>query len=564
MPSSLSLLYLILLASLSLSCQPSPDASSIHTLTPEERARIDSLIAMDVPDDAPGMAVGIVSRGEVIYESYAGFANLADSLRLGPDFRFNIASNGKQFTALATARLIHHHKLSLDDDIRTYFPNLLPDVASPITIRHLLTHSSGIRDVYDLWSLQGKTWWQITSSNSDVIDLLNQQTALNFEPGARYMYSNSNYILLAEIIASVEETTFREATDRLFDDLNMNSTSFETDYTAIRGPLARPYFNFDTWTTYDWVTNVAGDGALFSTLPDQLRWESVIQSGHSYPLSADIVEQSQSLVPGSEIQTYGYGLEHGEYRGQPLLYHTGATGALKAVTYRFTDKQISIVLLTNSGKVLPEYTIQAITDVVLELPDSAPQYQTEPTSPGPEITDDELLGTYLTDGSTMTFQFLEKEDGIYLRRSGQNDIRLVREASNIFHQWNDRAFKLEFTTTGAGGRRVAAYYTTHAPYSLEKVTADMTAVEPYHYTGRFLNDETGAEVEISQISDDDYSLTLSGQTYSATLLTPELMLAGSYRLSFPIDPASQIQQFFLDGDRIKNVEFSRMSGPQSP
>lgn len=553
----LPLIFLVII-SFCVSCTTSPKTT--HELTADERARIDSVLVADVPPGAPGLAIGIVSQGNIIYENYAGYANLADSLKLGPDSRFNIASNGKQFTALAVAQLVHHHELNQTDDIRTFFSEFLSDIESPITISHLLTHSSGIRDVYSLWSLQGKTWWQISSDNQDVLDLLMEQDDLNFEPGSQYMYSNSNYILLAEIIRTVEEESFRKTTDKLFTDLNMPSTSFESDYTDIRGPVARPYFNFDTWSTYDWISNVIGDGALFSTLPDQLRWESIIQTQESYPISADVVETSQSLVTGSPIDSYGYGLEHDNYKGYNLLYHEGSTGAWKAVTYRIPEEELSVVVLTNSGKVLPAHTINAVTDILLEVADNESAYKTEPDSPGDNISAEELLGTYMMDGSGTMFEFIESDDELYLRRSGRNDIKLVREASNIFHQWNDPAFKQEFTINGDGESQVTAYYTTHAPYTLTKISADLSDTQPGDYAGIFINDETGAEITIGHLSEFDFRVSITqGNSYDAVLLTPNLMITGSYQITFPDQQTGNVDRFLLDGNRIKDVEFVRVS-----
>lgn len=126
-------------------------------LTPTQILRLDSIASQDVPPGAPGIATGIIEKGKIVYQKVFGFADLSDSSLITTDTRFNIASNGKQFTALAILILIDERKLSLTDDIRKYLPGIYPNLSSGITIENLLNHTSGIRDVYDLWSLQGLT-----------------------------------------------------------------------------------------------------------------------------------------------------------------------------------------------------------------------------------------------------------------------------------------------------------------------------------------------------------------------------------------------------------------------
>lgn len=523
-------------------------------LTDDELHSVDSILVDDVPEGAPGIAIGIVRNGEVIYENYAGLSSLEDSLVIGPETRFNIASNGKQFTALAVLQLIGQQRLHPDDDIRKFFPDLYPDIEDPITITHLLTHSSGIRDYYDILSLQGKRWWQFTSNNEDVLDVISNQRDLNFKPGNRYLYSNSNYILLAEIIANVSGTPFVTYTGQMFDDLGMQSTSFENDHTYISGSIAMPYFNFETWTTYNWINNIVGDGALFSSLRDQLKWEQTIQTHKPYPVSADVIEKSQQPVSGSEIINYGYGIEFGFHQSEKMLYHTGATGAWKAITYRFPEKSLSIVVLTNSGKVLPEYTANAISDVLLDNKLQATDFETVPQGEGKRVERDGILGVYQNERG-FTFRFQEFDEELYLLRDGRNDTRLVRESASVFYQWNDPSFKLEFTVKKDSEMTVTAYHTSHAPYSLTRLKSDFSDFNLKKLDGNFENTETSALLEIAHVKDQNYNVTLSGREYSGILLKPDLLKVNSYSIGF--SGAGDITEVYLDGDRIKNVAFKR-------
>lgn len=199
-------------------------------LTDEQQDSLRAIATRDVPEDAPGIAVGVVLNGEIVLEVTAGYADLATKTPIGNESRFNIASNGKQFTALAVLLLEQDGKLSLEDDFRQYLPGLYPEITVPIRIRDLLSHTSGIRDVYDLWAMQGITWWETTLSNVDVLDLLGSQRHLNFEPGTEYAYSNSNYILLTRVIEAVSGRDFVEFTNDMFEMLGMFDTSFVNNH----------------------------------------------------------------------------------------------------------------------------------------------------------------------------------------------------------------------------------------------------------------------------------------------------------------------------------------------
>lgn len=195
----------------------------------------------------------------------------------------------------------------------------------------------------------------------------------------------------------------------------------------------------------------------------------------------------------------------------------------------------------------------------MEIRSDAPSFKTEPAAEGDDISREELPGTYMMNGSSTVFEFIESEGELYLRRFGRNDIRLVQEASNIYHQWNDSAFKQEFTTNAKGELQITAYYTTHAPYKLTKVFADLSGTQPEIYAGSFVNEETGATINIEHLSDVNFRLTVSDQSsYDAMLIKSDLMVAGSIRIIFSHHQTGNIERFFLNEERIKDVEFVRV------
>lgn len=533
-------------------------ANSQTPLSAQKIRLLDSIATQDVPPNAPGIATAIIKDGKVIYEKYAGFADLADSSLITGKTRFNIASNGKQFTALAILDLAENEKLDLSDDVRKYLPTIFSKIKEPITVRSLLNHTSGIRDCYDLWNLQGYTWWEKSFSNKDVLALIEKQEALNFKPESDYLYSNTNYILLALVVEKISGNSFVAYTNALFKKLHMPNTSFESDHTKIRGKIARAYFNFGTWTTYNWIWDVCGDGNIFSTLDDQVEWEKIIQEKGTNDFNSKIILTSQQPIAQSNFKNYGYGLEFGKYKALDYVFHEGATGAWKATVIRFPSKNTTFITLTNTGKSIPYNQTRQMADVVFELKPDEAYLVTKPPGVGKYVSEAAIVGTYLTE-SDFVFQFEQKDSVLFLKRIGRNDVELEREADNIFHQKYDPAFKQEFTTNAEGALQVTAYYTDHAPYTLTKQTADFSNFDYGSLNGTFMNTETGSIITINNKTSNTYNINIAGSedTSAGLLTTPRKLLVDNYTLVFEPEKANKISTVYLNGDRIRNVRFVR-------
>jgi Beta-lactamase len=370
------------------------------------------------------------------------------------------------------------------------------------------------------------------------------------------LYSNTNYILLALIIEKISGKSFVEYTNEMFTKLNMPHTSFEDDFTRIRGPIARAYFNFGTWTTYNWLWNVCGDGNIFSTLADQIQWEKLGQGKGKSAIKPEIILQSQQLIKSSQFKNYGYGLEFGKYKGLDYAFHEGATGAWKATVIRFPDKKMSMLTLTNTGKSIPAMQTRQMADIVFERQEDAKYLITKPLSIGKFVSEDEILGIYLTEND-FAFQFAKQDGKLFLKRIGRNDVELEREADNVFHQKYDPAFKQEFTKNSKGEMQITAYYINHSPYTLTKATADWRGFDFNSLNGKFLNSETNTLLEISYKNDQTYEVKTANQDSSkGILITSAKLLVDNYSINFD-KTDSNIQHLYLNGERIKRVRFVR-------
>ena len=353
----------------------------------------------------------------------------------------------------------HQQKIDSSDDIRKHLPELYKETSAKITIQQLLNHSSGIRDVYDLWALQAKTWWQHFFDNSDALELLSKQRDLNFEPGTQHLYSNSNYILLTEIVSRVTGEEFGDYSSRLFKDLGMNNTNFLTNYMSIVPNKARPYGNWGGWKEYPAITNLHGDGVLFTTLGDQLRWEQVIGDSQQDVIDPKVVAKSQSFDPksGNAASEFGFGLMLGEVSGRPCVYHDGSTGAYNSALLRFPNEQLAVVAMSNSGRVSPHDLVRECAEVVFgsaNTTKTSPVVQPKETGPIPRPAD--VAGTYKTENGLIR---IDHEDGAFVRRIYQRDaVKLIHERGNLYRYESNKDLKIAFSNRQDEKKSFTIYY----------------------------------------------------------------------------------------------------------
>ena len=236
---------------------------------------VDRVFAAWQSTDGPGCALGVSRNGRAVYEHGYGMANLETGTPITPSSIFHVASVSKQFTAAAIMLLARDGKLSLDDDVRKYIPEL-PDYGVRITIRHLLTHTSGLRDQWNLLALARGRFEEDRITEADVMDIVPRQKALNFTPGAEYLYSNTGYTLAAVIVKRVSGKSLREfADERIFRPLGMTSTHFHDDYTMLVPGRTSAYASRGSgWRVSIPNYDTYGATSLFTTVGDLLKWEA--------------------------------------------------------------------------------------------------------------------------------------------------------------------------------------------------------------------------------------------------------------------------------------------------
>ena len=361
-------------------------------------SQVDELFAEWDTEDAPGAAVGIFKDGRIIYARGFGVANLDYGIPMTPRSVLRIGSISKQFAAICIAILAEQGRLSFDDDIRTYLPEMR-DYGESITIRHLLHHTSGIREYLTLVELIGRPEGSVFGyTTRELVELLARQEALLFDPGDQFSYTNSGYFLLAEIVTRVsgmKASAF--AAENVFGPLGMRQTRFYDDPNAIIPNQALGYSPTpDGGYRLDILrSEVIGDLGVITTVEDLLHWDNNFYENKVGAGSNDLIEtmfERGRTNAGVELP-YGMGLEFGSYRGLNTLGHDGSTVGYVAEFLQFTEQRFSIVVLSNLSSFRPGRLARQIADLCLADQFTEPLASDEQARPRPVSPEVIILST---------------------------------------------------------------------------------------------------------------------------------------------------------------------------
>ncbi|HEX9955616.1 MAG TPA: serine hydrolase domain-containing protein, partial [Fibrella sp.] len=324
-----------------------------HAIT----SKADSLFADWNKPGKPGAAVGVVYRGKLIYAKGFGEADLETGAPIGPETIFHVASVSKQFTAYAIVLLAQKGKLSLDDDIRKYLPEV-PDFGKTITIRHLIHHTSGLRDQWNLLAMAG---WQLDDviTKEHVFNLVTRQKELNFEPGSAFTYCNTGYTLLAEIVARVSKQSFPSyMQEHVFKPLGMKNTLFYDDDERIVKGRAYSFHKSDGADPNAYKKSVlsyanVGATSLFTTVTDLAHWIGNFQS----PVIGDKATMTQMLERGrltkGDTLPYAFALMHGKHKGRAYYGHNGGDAGFRSFLCYFPKEEYGFIVLSNQAEFDP-------------------------------------------------------------------------------------------------------------------------------------------------------------------------------------------------------------------
>ena len=310
---------------------------------------IDSVFAPYSSRQGPGCAVGVSRDGRLVFAKGYGSADLEHDAPITPSTPFYIASVAKQFTAMSIVLLAEDGRLSLDDSIRHWVPEV-PSFGSPITLRQLLYHTSGLRDYFTLLALSG---WPSDGplTERQFLDLISRQKHLNFTPGEEFLYSNTGYALLAIVVQRVSGKSLRDyAAEHIFRPLGMTHTEFRDDHHRLIAQRAIGYQPVDgSFRISQPEFDIVGDGGLYSTVDDLAKWEANFRTGRVGGKDGVALLQEPGRLSNGQTIPYALGLTVTQTRGLKTYAHRGAYGGYRSAMVRFPEQGLSVVTLCNTA-----------------------------------------------------------------------------------------------------------------------------------------------------------------------------------------------------------------------
>lgn len=387
-------------------------------------AKVDAIFANYDKPDSPGCALGVIEDGKLIYTRGYGKANLEHDIANGSKLVYDIGSTSKQFTAASILLLTQQGKLSLEDDVRKFIPEL-PGYQKPVLIRHLLHHTSGLRDYLTLFSLAGINF-DDTTTEADALKIIVKQKALNFTPGDEWLYSNSGYFLLSIIIKRASGKSLPEfAKENIFDPLGMKHSLILDNHKRIVPMRATGYAPARGGGFQTEMSNFeqTGDGAVLTSIEDLLLWD---QNFYEPKVGGKaFLDQMHAVGAFNDGKKHDYasGLFIEEYKGLRKISHGGSWAGFRSELVRFPDQKFSVACLCNLGTADPSRLAMQVADIYL-----AEQFN------GPEKSSLTLRGTppKLPDPITLTAEKLAEFTGTYYSEELDTNNTVILENGRLF------------------------------------------------------------------------------------------------------------------------------------
>ena len=468
-------------------------------LTPEvsiDEKKIDRLFSNYSDDDSPGAAIAVVQNGRIQFKKGYGMANLEYDIPITPSTIFHIASVSKQFTVFSILLLEKEGKLSLDDDIRKFIPEV-PDFDKKITLRNLANHTSGLRDQWDLLIMAG---WRMDDviTKEQILKLVSKQQELNFNPGEQFMYCNTGYTLLAEVVARVSGKSFPEYTEEhIFKPLKMKNTLFYDDHEKIVKNRAYSYKS-DRNGYRKSVLNYANAGAtsLFTTVEDLSLW--AMNFGNPVVGDMDIFNKmsQRAVLNNGDTITCALGQFVSKYKGLNMISHSGGDAGYRTYLGRFPDQKLSVIVFSNDASCNPGALALKVADMCLKdeikTEDKEDKKETKENKTSVNI---DTLKTYVGEYElrpSFILTITENNGELFAQATGQSKFKLeavsstefitkVADLKITFHRDSDN--KINLLKLHQGG-------IFDAP---RKKPFDKSSVNLYEFVGTFHSDELSTD-----------------------------------------------------------------------
>ena len=499
---------------------------------------------------APGCAAAVSLNGETVFEKAFGLAELEHNVPNTPQTIFESGSVAKQFTAAAIVLLQQEGKLSIDDPVRKYIPEL-PEYGAPLTIRHLLNHTSGIRDWGTVLALTGAGRGDRVISQDLALDVITHQRALDFTPGAEYSYSNSNYNLAAIIVERVSKQKFPAfVEERLFKPLGMKNSSWRDDYQRIVPGRAQAYSRQGNgpWRLNMPFMNVYGNGGMLTTVGDWMKWNAMLDSKSLGAPLVDALETRGVLNDGRKI-IYALGLEVSTYKGLKDVSHGGATAGYQTFLARYPDNKVSIAVMCNGTSPSAGGIAANITDEIFGLPSESLRTDSA------KVSEDELkkfVGLWRHEKTHAPGRFVV-ENGV----SRFGGARLVPIGGGQFVAGDN---KLKFILDKDGKPTSAEFIDSNGEVSrfVPEQLWTPTAEELASFKGDWFSDEAGATVTFAVDADKGFIKQRPATSLPLQPLYKDHFIAQGNVVWFTRDKDGKVNGMHVGASRMRDMPFVRV------
>jgi CubicO group peptidase (beta-lactamase class C family) len=514
--------------------------------------QVDKVFAAWNRKDSPGCSVGVAQGGVPVLLRGYGMANLEYDVPITADTIFEAGSVSKQFTAGAVHLLALDGRLSLDDPASRYLPEL-PEAAKGIRLRHLLTHTSGLRSQWPLLTLAGRPPGEAVHSIPEILSLVSRQHRLNFEPGDDFLYNNTAFTLLSVVVSRVSGQSFQQFCDaRLFKPIGMTSTRWRDDYTQVVRNRATAYRQdgdgrFHTAMSF---TNVVGNGGLLTTVKDLLAWNQNLDTGEVGGRQWVEALHTRGRLNDGFVTDYAQGLYVRSFRGVREVSHSGSTAGYRAFLARYPEQRLSVAVLCNLAGTRPDRLGREVAGLYL-----GPAAREPPSPPAAEVPPDTLHARAGLYRDPVTDEVLRFTVFAGTLRLGVTDLRALSPQRFLAPDGPE----YEFATDGSGATLVRLLAAGARPRTYVAVPAARpTPADLAAFAGRYFSDELETFYTVAVEKD---GLVVRRQ-WERWVLQPAYADAfemdGDRLVRFTRETGGHVDGFDVFADRIRHVHFERV------
>jgi CubicO group peptidase (beta-lactamase class C family) len=551
--------------------QPTVWSQTAATQAERPSEQVDKLFEKMDRTISPGCAVAAMRDGKILYQRGYGMADLDHNVPITAETVFHVASMSKQFTAAAIVMLAQERKLSLDDEVRKYVPEL-PDFGAPVTLRQLVYHTSGLRDQWELLGLAGWRYSLDLITDDDVLSIMSRQKDLNFPPGSKHMYSNTGYTLLAQVVKRVSGQSFREfTTSRIFQPLGMRNTHFRDDHAEIVKNMAYGYVPAkDTFRISITNFDTVGATSLLTTIEDLALWdENFYNPRVGGPEMIRQMLERGKLSDGEQLD-YAFGLVIGKHRGLATVDHAGGDAGYRSDMIRFPDQHFTAVCLCNRADSNPSELTLQVAEIYLAKEMTAADKVGAGSGKTVQLAPEKLaakVGTYIKAEGGQTLSITLKDDKLHITPGAGEDSYEMKALSENDFRLATAPIDFKFEALKPGGPlRLIVKHGEDKPEVFEAVSPFTPSTSELSSCVGFYYSEEIEPIYVMKIDDGKLVLhTLKNKPDTLRPITPDLFAGSIGTIRFKRNGQSQVSGFVLNADHVRNMRFQKGSGrPERP